>query len=104
MKNKTIIIYFLCCVVANFSCSGGNQNAPDPLNQTDTSYKVYRIDSINNYYILYVSKKDTNYKIISEKEFSENCNRINKDNYYDFELSSMSIGEIMTPALQIVFG
>lgn len=95
MNSKLIIIYFVCCLFLNY-CSSGNQEATGSLNHTDTSYEVYRIDSVNNYYVIYISRKDTNYKVISKKQFSENCRRIKNGKYYDFELTSLSI-EINTP-------
>jgi hypothetical protein len=94
MKN---ILYLLCWVVTFFSCSNSNQDTSASQNQINTLYKVYKVDSINSYYLIYVSKRDTNYKIVSKREFTENCNKITKGDYYDFNLSSMSIGEIMSP-------
>jgi hypothetical protein len=69
------------------------------LTPSDTSYKVYKIDSINNFYLIYASKKDAHIKIISAKEYHEKCKRIQKGNYYDFELFSMLSNEEIMPGL-----
>jgi hypothetical protein len=93
MRNKLMIICVLNFAAINFCCSGANHDTY----QGEPMYKVYKIDSINNYYTIYISKNDSSYKIISKRELTDSCNRIKEGNYYDFELSSLSIGEIMTP-------
>jgi hypothetical protein len=57
-------------------------------NENTNPYKVYKLDSINNYYLIYASRKDSLYKIVSKKEPSKNCNQIRKDGEYQFKLHS----------------
>lgn len=54
----------------------------------NNQYYVYKIDSINNYYLVYAEKNDSLFKIISEKTGNENCKIIKKKEYYSFELTS----------------
>ncbi|MBI1781154.1 MAG: hypothetical protein HYR66_07255 [Sphingobacteriales bacterium] len=78
------LISFICL---NLFCL--NNNKASSFNENDTSYKVYKIDSINNFYLIYASKKGIRYKIVSQKRSCESDNKIQKDGYYGFELSSM---------------
>lgn len=54
-----------------------------------TSYKVYKIETINDYYLIYASKNDSLFKIVSKKDLSAlNCSKIRLNNYYNFKLHS----------------
>ena len=63
------------------------------------AYRVYKIDSINNYYLIYVKKSDSIYKIVSQKDAINNCRTIKKNGYYAFKihssLSSFKIGNLL---------
>ena len=52
-------------------------------------YKVYKIKSVENYYLIYAKKNDSLYKIISKKESIANCNEIKKNGIYDFKLQAI---------------
>jgi hypothetical protein len=54
----------------------------------DSRYKVTRVDSINNWYLIYAVKGDTTYKIVSRKEGKQECNKISVGDYYRFILHS----------------
>lgn len=56
---------------------------------TNTSYQVYKIDSINSFYLIYANKGGIKYKIVSEKAYCESGDKILKDGYYEFDLSSI---------------
>jgi hypothetical protein len=58
--------------------------------QNPVFYKVYKIDSINNFYLIYAKKNDSLYKIVSKKEGIGNCNRIQEGKVYDFKLHARS--------------
>jgi hypothetical protein len=77
-------VILIIAVVAIMSCTqmGGKYS------NEDLTYRVYKIDSINNYYLIYASKNDSLYKIVSKKETMKNCNRIQKNGEYDFKLHS----------------
>lgn len=46
-------------------------------------YTVYKIDSINNYYLLYLNFEGKNYKVISKKELAAKCKTIKKGDKYN---------------------
>ena len=54
-----------------------------------TSYSVYKIDSINNYYLIYAKANDTLYKIISRKEIIVATRKIKIGKRYKFKLHSI---------------
>lgn len=93
MRNFLIII----CLIASscFHLKGIHKEEMKPKRishdvRNFTSYKVYKIDSINNFYLIYVRRNDSLYKIVSKKEDVENCNRIQNNNTYDFILHARS--------------
>ena len=52
-------------------------------------YKVYKIDSVNSYYLVYAKRKDTIYKIVSKKDIMPQCNEIRLGMSYRLELGSI---------------
>ena len=64
----------------------------------EASYKVYKIDSINTYYLIYAQKGDPLYKVVSKKTVVVDCDRIKVHMSYEFKLhsilSSLHIGGI----------
>ena len=55
--------------------------------KTDSLFKVCKIKSLKNFYIIYLEKNDTLYKVISKKEEeSSYCNKIKVRKYYQFNL------------------
>jgi hypothetical protein len=69
-------------------------------NKSLSSYKVYKIDSINTYYLIYARKGDSLYKIVSKKNVVGNCDSVIRLNSsYEFELHSsltdFKIGKIV---------
>jgi len=61
------------------------KNVPD----ISERYKVYKIDSINNYYLIYAKRKDSLYKIVSKKQATRNCVNISLNQEYTFLLTSI---------------
>jgi len=62
-------------------------------------HKVTKLDSINNYYLIYTIKNDSIFKIVSEKCYLNNCKKIKVGKSYSPKLVSMrssvpSIGEL----------
>ena len=53
-------------------------------------YNIYKIDSINNYYLIYARKYDSIYKIVSEKQKISNCKKIALQGNYNLKLRSFS--------------
>tara|TARA_R110000850_G_scaffold25451_1_gene73427 strand:+ start:123 stop:554 length:432 start_codon:yes stop_codon:yes gene_type:complete len=60
-----------------------------------TEYKILKIDSINNFYLIYATKADTLFKIVSEKKFSDNCRKIIIGKDYSLNLESIWRKEVM---------
>ena len=55
--------------------------------QEDTVYKVYRIDSLHNFYVIYARHHFHIYKIVSQKS-NNDCRDITVDSAYAFQLHS----------------
>jgi general stress protein 26 len=55
------------------------------------SYKVNKIDSKNDWYLIYASRNDSTFMIVSKKAEVTNPDweKIRPDNYYNFKLSSI---------------
>ncbi|WP_343855522.1 hypothetical protein [Fulvivirga kasyanovii] len=54
--------------------------------QEQPSYKVTKIKKLKNYYVVYATKGDTTYKIVSKKEKVKNCNcKIRKNRSYNLK-------------------
>ncbi len=89
MKNSLILFIFLIVYVqtqlklSNKAMRGNNQYA-----FTDSSYLVYKIDSVNSYYIIYAKKDGGRYKIVSKKENIDKCKCIKINENYNFLLHS----------------
>jgi hypothetical protein len=58
----------------------------------ETSYDIRKIDSINNWYLIYARKGDSLFKIVSKKTTIENCNKIQINKKYDLQLHSRIYG------------
>lgn len=54
-------------------------------------YKIIRIDSVNNYYLIYARHKDTLFKVVSKKEGSSGCKQINAGGEYPLNPKSLLI-------------
>jgi arginine deiminase len=87
MKNITkaslvAVIYFM-------SCSSTKISKPINNNLSSTDYKVYKIDSLNNYYLIYAKRSDSLYKIVSKKITTSKCKQVKVGKSYNFELYSV---------------
>ncbi len=61
--------------------------------EPEPSYQVYKIDSINNWYLIYAKKGDSLYKIVSKKALVDVCNKkVQVSNRYNFQLHSSIYG------------
>jgi hypothetical protein len=90
MSSKIIILLFTIILLFFSSCLEETQNGKKNDNLYEqTLYRVDKIDSINNYYLIYASKEDTSYKIISKKKQTKSGIKIQVKGIYDFRLNSM---------------
>lgn len=55
------------------------------------TYSVYKLDSLNSYYLIYVKRGDSLFKIVSRKTQQGNCNSIKVASNYELSLSPMHI-------------
>ena len=53
------------------------------------SYKVVRVDSLKDVYLIYARRNDSLFKIVSDKELSARCVNIKSGQYYKFSLRSL---------------
>lgn|GEM_PF-1344359 len=81
-----LFIILLGCSYSNLTHSGVTRSLVKK--NITTSYKVYKIDSINSFYLIYAKRNDSLYKIVSKKATIISCNKIEKDGEYDFNLHS----------------
>ncbi len=80
MKNILFLFFFF---IFSFLCQGFFYN--DEVCDVNR-YKVYKIDSINNYYIIYALNELDYYKIISKKDSLNESHNIRVGEKYNFQL------------------
>jgi hypothetical protein len=86
---RLIFIFFLLAASFTFACNTSNSPSTSMGRQsqyTDSVFKVFKIDSINNYYLVYAKKNDSIFKIVSTKNGKNNCLRIKKNKKYQLSL------------------
>ena len=93
---RYILILISLILVA---CASHKMDSKSSIKNNIATYNVYKIDSINTYYLIYAKKNDSLYKIVSKKEVVKSGNKIQLNSSYAFNLhSSLSefrIGNIM---------
>jgi hypothetical protein len=91
MKSAQILI--LICLLFG-SCTSAKVNRRK-YNPSSTSFKqainlrVYKIDSINDYYLIYGRKNKSLFKIVSKKEANSECRNVHLNGNYKFLLTSI---------------
>lgn len=80
---------YIYIIIAFYSCSSVNKSHDTYQIDQKENYFVSKIDSINNYYLIYAERNDTIFKIVSKKSknFKE-CNKVEQQNKYKFSLVS----------------
>jgi hypothetical protein len=56
--------------------------------QNKNLYQVYKLDSINDFYLIYAKKGDSLFKIISKRELVKHMKKIEINETYPFKLHS----------------
>lgn len=78
-------LIFICALLS--ACDSLKKSSiPDG---TQISYRVYKIDSINTYYVIYATHANAKFKIISKKDYKKCSNKIQVDGQYAFHLHSL---------------
>ena len=73
-----LLLFFGACCKKNFNSKFDND-----------SYKIKKIDSINNWNLIYATKNDSVYKIVVKKDLKYKSNtKIRINNYYKLKLTS----------------
>lgn len=86
MKNSLLIL----CFFALISCktTSSKKNTKDSV-KIFTDCKIYKIDSIGNYYLVYAIDNKFRYKIVSKKENNNTLNLIKLNLNYKFNLEAV---------------
>ena len=90
MKNFVIIIsilVLLICVTFFMNFSIKNKNI---IRET---YKMVKLDSIDQVYMIYAEKNDSIFKILSKKEQTPNCQTLEVGKLYELDIVSMFLPE-----------
>jgi hypothetical protein len=80
---KKIILLLIITIISLSCVTSKNKRKSDDL------YNVFKLDSINNYYLIYAKKHDTVYKIICQKQIVSHCNKLKLGTFYKFDLYSI---------------
>ena len=85
-------LFIVLTLILLFSCNNKVKSLLSVVNDNhEKFYKVYKIDSINNYYLIYLNDKQYNYKVVSEKADNINCReKIKVNRKYRLELVSIT--------------
>jgi hypothetical protein len=82
---------FASCNTANHIKSLQTLNHSYDSTYENAHYKISKIDSINEVYIIYAEKNDSIFKVVSEK-VTGNCNKIKEGFTYALECKSLING------------
>lgn len=83
---KIVALIFLMCMI----CSCGSSIKSIQKSEGRLSYRIYKIDSVGNFFLLYAKRNDIVYKIVSDK-ITDNpaLPRIRVGKKYNLELRSL---------------
>lgn len=87
---KYLLILAISMELLN-SCKSAKSNLVTSKEFTNlVNYKIYKIDSINNYYLIYAKKENLIYKIVSKK-VNGDCEKLKINFEYNLKLQPMGI-------------
>ncbi|WP_046746320.1 hypothetical protein [Kordia zhangzhouensis] len=95
--------YSLILILILTSCDFNHRNenkelAEKKISQEEQKYRILKIDSIDQTYIIYAKKQDSFYKIVSSKnDFKQDCNKIKVNQDYKLKLESLLYPENTKP-------
>jgi hypothetical protein len=94
---KNYLITLLIIFISSCKCYHSNENIKNINAENTVNYKIYKIDSLNSYYLIYAKKEELLYKIVSKKSNKDGCLKIKINSIYALKLRSM---EIMKPKIE----
>ena len=83
--------FLFLILVVSVSCGLSKLDTSSQRRKQTDFYTVYKIDSINSYYLIYARKGDSLFKIVSKKQVVEDCSSIKEKGEYEFKLHSSLI-------------
>lgn len=88
MKNRLRYgnVYLLLLISMFFGACANKFSAKS---QIKNLYGIYKIDSVNSYYLIYAKKRDSLYKIVSSKDGTNKGKKISINNFYKLNLVSI---------------
>ena len=100
MKKLMMLFSILLLIGGVFSCKSKNNVNTDNLNL----FTVYKIDSVQSYYLIYFQKDDKKFKVVSKKDNDDNCNKIILNKKYSLSIASILEEKIVMNNDTIVSG
>lgn len=86
IKKQMFFLSISCCLALQIGCMANRASNKFKVDDKH-KYTVYKIDSVNNYYLVYLSSEGKNYKVVSKKEEASKCKKIKLGDKYN--LSSL---------------
>lgn len=77
-----LILFFLMLIITPTPYKGSSQITKTKL------HRIIRIDSVDQVYLIYTSKNNCLFKIMSAKEKLNDCNALELNQYYDLDVMS----------------
>lgn len=71
------------------------------IQKPDSIFSIYKIDSINSYYLIYAKMNDTLYKIVSRKIENSYCDKIELNKDYFLSLNSIWRKEMLIDGINV---
>jgi hypothetical protein len=88
-----ICIFGILFNYPNFGCNNRNFKADEVKFDSTSKFavraacKIYKIDSINDYYLIYVVKGKDRYKVISKKSIRSDCDTVKLGKTYELQIT-----------------
>lgn len=91
MKIKTLTLLIIILISCKSNKLGKNENDKNINSSELNNYAIYKIDSLNSYYLIYAKNGESLYKIVSKKTGLYNCNKIELNSNYLLKLRPMRV-------------
>ncbi|WP_374172813.1 hypothetical protein [Flavobacterium tructae] len=101
---RNILIFFTLVFLMLCSCASTLSRNSASIKNTesiDSLFTVNKIDSVNNYYLVYLKKDKNWYKIVSKKDGAINSKKIKINSSYKFCLKSIWNQEILIAGVNV---